>query len=56
MGQDKGYMIGMFDGSAQNNKSFVWNYASRSGHQLGAAGEPKGHDGMSSGFGCSRKG
>jgi hypothetical protein len=56
MGQDKGYCIGAFDGANQGNFSFVWNYASRSGNSLGAAGQPKGHDGMSSGFGCSRKG
>jgi hypothetical protein len=54
MGQDKGYMLGQYDG-LQNNKSFVWYYDSNTGVTLGAAGEPKGHDGMSSGCGASRK-
>ena len=55
MGQDKGYCLGQYDG-VQNNKSFVWYFASRSGTNGGSAMEPKGHAGMSSGFGCSRKG
>jgi hypothetical protein len=55
MGQDKGFMMGQYDG-LQNNKAFTWVYASRSGVVLGAAGMPKGHDGMSSGWGASRKG
>ncbi len=58
IGQDKGYMIGNYDGAphGQNNLSFVWYYSTNSGSMLGSAGEPKGHDGMSSGAGCSRKG
>lgn len=55
MGQDIGWMMGQYNG-VQNNNAFSWTYASRTGVVLGAAGMPKGHDGMSSGFGCSRKG
>jgi len=55
-GQDHGYCIGLFDGSNQTNASWYWHFNNRSGYQLGSAGIPKGHDGMSSGFGASRKG
>ncbi len=54
-GQDKGYCLGQYDG-AQNNKSYVWYFATRTGSAGGTAMEPKGHGGMSSGYGCSRKG
>lgn len=55
IGQDWGYMLGQYDG-VQNNKAFKWTYAARSGVVGGSDMQPKGHDGMSSGWGASRKG
>ena len=48
-------MLGQYDG-VQNNKAFKWTYASRTGVVGGSDMQPKGHDGMSSGWGASRKG
>jgi hypothetical protein len=47
MGQDKGYMLGQYNG-AQNNLAFVMTYATNASSALGAAGQPKGHDGTCS--------
>lgn len=47
-GQDKGYCLGQYNG-AQNNLSFVVVHATNTPTVGGAAMQPKGHDGMSSG-------
>ena len=49
MGQDHSYMIGNYDGGGQNNGSFKYTHATDSGFNGGAAMEPKGHGGCSSG-------
>lgn len=41
MGQDHGYMLGMYNG-AQNNLSFRWNYNTDSGFQGSASMQPTG--------------
>ena len=51
MGQDSGYMIGMYD-SQQNNRTIKYNYTTDTGVNLGFAAYPKGHLGASSGC-CS---
>lgn len=44
MGQTKGYMLGMYGapGPTQNNRSFLFTYATRTGSELGASGQPTG--------------
>lgn len=49
IGQNWGYMIGAYDGSAQNNDSAKLNYLSDTWTALGSDTQPKGHDGASSG-------
>ena len=39
MGQDRQYMLGMFDG-AQNNRAWKFTYASESGSELGSGSQP----------------
>ena len=51
MGQDKGYMLGNYNGN-QNNETASINYATDVWTALGAAARPKGHYGQSSGA-CS---
>jgi len=43
-GQTKGYTLGMYGapGPAQNNRSFLYTYATNSGSELGASGMPTG--------------
>lgn len=55
MGQNHGYMLGMYDG-AQNNRSWKWIYATSTGSELGASGQPSapGIAGRSSGYGFWR--
>lgn len=55
MGQDHAYMLGMYDG-VQNNRAWRWNFATDSGFELGASGQPSapGIDGRSSGHGYWR--
>lgn len=48
LGQDHGYMLGMFNG-AQNNISWRWNYYTETGFTGGYQMEPKGKAGSSSG-------
>ncbi len=52
MGQDRQYMLGMYDG-AQNNRAWKFTYATNSGVELGASGQPSGGvgGGRSSGYG-----
>lgn len=51
MGQDWGYMLGMYDG-AQNNRAWKWTYATETGFEGGSAMQPKGgQGGRSSGHG-----
>lgn len=44
MGQTKGYMLGMYGtpGPTQNNRSFYFTYATNTGAELGASGQPTG--------------
>jgi hypothetical protein len=55
MGQDRGYMLGMYDG-AQNNRTWKWIYATNTGSELGASGQVSspGIAGRSSGHGFWR--
>lgn len=43
-GQSKGYALGLYGapGNIQSNRSFVFNYATDSGSELGASGQPTG--------------
>jgi len=52
VGQNWGYMLGAYDGSAQNNDAGRLNYLTDVYTALGSTAEPKGHDGASSGC-CS---
>ena len=52
MGQDKGYMMGQYDGQ-QNNHTTKWDYTTDVETNMGAATRPKGHYGQSSGGCCS---
>ena len=52
-GQYHGYCLGLYNNSAQSNESFKWYYLTDVGMMLGSAGQPKGHDGCSSGGGVS---
>lgn len=47
-GQEKGYMLGCYDGS-QNNRTFIINYATDTGFETGSGTQPKGKGGASSG-------
>lgn len=49
IGQNWGYMLGAYDGSAQNNDAGKLNYLTDVWTALGSDTEPKGHDGASSG-------
>lgn len=51
IGQDWGYILGMYNdiGDGQNNRSHKTSYLTDASVELGAAGQPKGHGGMSSG-------
>ena len=51
MGQDWGYSMGSYNGSAQTNNVQKVNYITDSCTAMGSDTQPKGHDGMSSG-GC----
>ena len=52
MGQDKGYMMGQYDGQ-QNNHTTRWDYSTDVETNMPAATRPKGHYGTSSGGCCS---
>ena len=52
MGQDKGYMMGQYDGQ-QNNHTTKWDYSTDVETNMPAATRPKGHYGTSSGGCCS---
>lgn len=54
IGQNWGYMLGAYDGSAQNNDAGRLNYLTDVYTALGSDTQPKGHDGASSG--CSATG
>lgn len=54
IGQNWGYMLGAYDGSAQNNDAGRMNYLTDVWTALGSDTQPKGHDGASSG--CSATG
>jgi hypothetical protein len=49
IGQNWGYMIGAYDGNAQNNDAGRMNYLTDVWTALGSDAQPKGHDGCSSG-------
>lgn len=49
IGQNWGYMLGAYDGSAQNNDAAKLNYLTDTWTALGSDTQPKGHDGASSG-------
>jgi hypothetical protein len=51
VGQTNGYCLGNYNG-VQNNNTFRVNYSTNGITALGSDAQPKGHDGMSSGF-CS---
>jgi hypothetical protein len=52
LGQNSGYTLGLYNGSAQTNASTKLSYLTDTIVSLGATAQPKGHDGMSSG-GCA---
>ena len=47
-GQYHGYCLGLYN-NAQVNNSFKWHFLTDTGRNLGTTGEPKGHNGASSG-------
>jgi len=49
IGQNWGYMLGAYDGAAQNNDAGRMNYLTDVYTALGSDSQPKGHDGASSG-------
>ena len=51
VGQDWGYILGCYNdiGDGQNNRSAKTSYLTDTSVELGSAGQPKGHGGMSSG-------
>jgi hypothetical protein len=56
MGQDYGYMMGMYNTAGQNNRAYKFTYATNSGVELPASGQPTapGIGGRSSGHGYWR--
>jgi len=52
MGQDSQYMLGMYNASGQNNRSWKWTYATDSGFEGGASMQPSAPGSGRSSGGC----